>query len=310
MIVVFGSINIDLLISVPRLPKAGETVLGPGYAIAPGGKGANQALAAARAGAAVRMAGCVGRDPFAVPALAYLEAAGVDLGAVERGEAPTGCAIVAVDATGENQIIVAAGANAAAAARQVPDSWLGPETVLVLQMEVPHAENWRLVERAARAGTRVLLNVAPSAPVPPAALHALGWLVVNESEALSVSESLGGREADPLAAGRAIAAAAGVTTIVTLGGSGAAAFAKDGAWRIGAMAVTPVDTTGAGDAFVGAFAAAADAGLALPDGLHRASVAAALACLKPGAQPSLPTAGEIAAALPRLAAAECLDGNP
>jgi ribokinase len=302
VIVVFGSINIDLLISVPHLPKAGETVLGPGYTTAPGGKGANQAVAAARAGAAVRMVGRVGRDGFAGPALAHLAAAGVDLGAVERHEAPTGCAIVCVDSAGENQIIVAAGANATVAERQVPQDWLREDVVLVLQMEVPHAQNWRLVERAAARGVRVLLNVAPSAAVPAAAVRQLRWLVVNESEALAVAASLGEGPGEPLAAGRAIAAGTGVTTIVTLGGAGAAAFAGAAAWRVGALPLTPVDTTGAGDAFVGAFAAAMDGGLELRQGLHRASVAAGLACLRPGAQPSMPTAGDIAARLSELPA--------
>lgn len=298
MITVFGSINIDLLIDVPRLPKAGETVLGPGYATAPGGKGANQAVAAARAGAAVRMVGCVGRDAFAAPALAELEGAGVELGAVERVEAPTGCAIVCVDEAGENQIIVAAGANAVVAERQVHDAWLGADSVLVLQMEVPHAQNWRLVERAAALGARVLLNVAPSAPVPAEVVRCLHWLVVNESEALAVGDAIGRKAVgDPLAAGRAIAAATGVATIVTLGGAGAAAFAANGAWRVGALAIKPVDTTGAGDAFVGAFAAAMHDGLDLAEGLHRASVAAGLACLKRGAQPSMPAAAEITARL-------------
>jgi ribokinase len=210
--------------------------------------------------------------------------------------------VVCVDAAGENQIVVAAGANAAVAERQVGQALLGEDTVLVLQMEVPHAENWRLVERAADRGARVLLNVAPSAPVPAAAVRRLAWLVVNESEALAVCDSLGHRASEPLQAGRAIAQASGVTTIVTLGGAGAAAFAGDGAWRVGALPIKPVDTTGAGDAFVGAFAAAMDGGLALPEGLHRASVAAGLACLKPGAQPSMPDAGQIAARLAELAA--------
>ncbi len=298
MIVVFGSINIDLIIRVPRLPRAGETVLGPGYVTAPGGKGANQALAAARAGAPVRMVGGIGDDPFAGPALAALEAAGVDLSATRRMAAPTGCAVVCVDEAGENQIIVAAGANGAVRAEQVPDAWLERGSVLVLQMEVPHAENWRLIERARARGARILLNVAPAAPVPAASLAALSWLVVNESEALAAAQSLGqaGGE-DPLAAAQAVAAASGVTTVVTLGGAGAAAFAPGEAWRVGALPIDPVDTTGAGDAFVGVFAAAMAEGAALPVSLRRASVAAGLACLVAGAQPSLPAAAAIAARL-------------
>ncbi|MBX6323296.1 MAG: ribokinase, partial [Rhodospirillaceae bacterium] len=272
----------------------------PGYATSPGGKGANQALAAARAGAAVRMVGRVGLDPFAAPALAALEAAGVDLSATRRGETATGCAIVCVEDSGENLIVVAAGANGAVSADQVPDAWLRPGTVLLLQMEVPHAENWRLVERARRSGARILLNVAPSAPVPEVALMALSWLVVNESEALAVARGLGWAGSDPLAAAEAIAAAGGVATVVTLGRDGAAAFAAGEAWRVGALPIDPVDTTGAGDAFVGVFAAAMAEGADLPASLRRASVAAGLACLVPGAQPSLPDAGAVAARLPQL----------
>jgi ribokinase len=162
MIVVFGSVNIDLVVPVERLPRPGETVLGPHYTLVPGGKGANQALAAARAGSAVRMIGRVGRDGFADLALADLKAAGIDLSAMERDALPTGCALIPVDRAGGNLIIVASGANRAAAEGQVADALLGPETVVMLQMEVPLADNWRLVERAAPRRAHVL-NCAPAA---------------------------------------------------------------------------------------------------------------------------------------------------
>ena len=306
MIVVFGSINIDIVVPVAALPRPGETVLGPGYRLVPGGKGANQALAAARAGlpsperspgfaqagASVRMVGRVGRDPFAALALAELVAARVDLSAVERDdERPTGCALIPVDRDGQNLIVVAAGANGGAAQRQVADALLGPETLLLLQMEVPADENWTLIARARARGARVLLNAAPAAAIPRAVLAALDWLVVNESEAVAVAGGLGLPAASADSAAAAIAAAAGVTTIVTLGSAGAAAFpgkSGQGAWRIGALPIVPVDTTGAGDAFVGALAAALDAGAELPAALHRAGVAGGLACLTVGAQPSLP----------------------
>jgi len=145
MIVVFGSINIDLVVPVERLPHPGETVLGPHYTLVPGGKGANQALAAARAGGQVRMIGRVGRDGFADLALAELKSAGIDLSSLERDELPTGCALIPVDREGGNLIIVASGANMAATERQVADALLGPQTVVMLQMEVPLADNWRLV---------------------------------------------------------------------------------------------------------------------------------------------------------------------
>jgi ribokinase len=303
MIVVFGSINIDLVVPVERLPRPGETVLGPHYTLVPGGKGANQALAAARAGGQVRMIGRVGRDGFADLSLADLKAAGIDLSAVERDALPTGCALIPVDRQGGNLIIVASGANMAAAERQVADALLGPQTVVMLQMEVPLVENWRLVERAKRRGARIVLNCAPAAAVPRAALAALDWLVVNESEAELLARDLSVSATDARSAGAAIAEAAGTTVIVTLGGEGAVAFAGTDIWAIGTLPITPVDTTAAGDAFVGAFAAAVDGGADLPTALHRASVAGGLACTIAGAQPSLPTRAAIEGRLQDLAPA-------
>src|SRR5262245_21264232 len=289
MIVVFGSINIDLVVPVERLPRPGETVLGPRYTLVPGGKGANQALAAARAGRGVRMIGRVGRDGFADLALAELKAAGIDLSAVEHDNLPTGCALIPVDRQGGNLIIVASGANMAAAESQVADALLGPETVVVLQMEVPLADNWRLVERAKRRGGRVVLNCAPTAAVPRAAMAALDWLVVNQSEAELLARDLSLTASDARSAGGALARSAGTTVIVTLGGEGAVAFSGSDAWMVGPLPITPVDTTAAGDAFVGTFAPAVDGGADLPKALHRAGVAGGLACTVPGAQPSLPT---------------------
>lgn len=303
MIVVFGSVNIDLVVPVERLPRPGETVLGPHYTLVPGGKGANQALAAARAGSAVQMIGRVGRDGFADLALAELKAAGIDLSSLERDDLPTGCALIPVDRQGGNLIIVASGANMAAAERQVSDALLGPQTVVILQMEVPLADNWRLLERAKRRGARIVLNCAPAAPVPRAALAMLDWVVVNESEAELLARDLALSASDARAAGATIAKSGGTTVIVTLGGDGAIAFAGAEAWAIGALPITPVDTTAAGDAFVGAFAAAVDSDADLPAALHRASVAGGLACTVAGAQPSLPTKAAIEDRLRDLAPA-------
>ncbi|MFO1059186.1 MAG: PfkB family carbohydrate kinase [Dongiaceae bacterium] len=295
MITVFGSINIDLIVAVEALPRPGETVLGPGYRLAPGGKGANQALAAARAGAAVRMVGAVGEDDFAARALADLKDAAVDLSQVARVAEPTGAAMICVDARGENMIVVASGANRRVAAGQLGDPLLAVPGLLLLQMEVAPEASWAVVERARARGWRILLNAAPAAPIPAAVLSRLDWLVVNGGEAMTVAAAAGLAAGDPIAAARAIAAAAGIACIVTLGGDGAAAAADGALWRVGALPITPVDTVGAGDAFVGAFAATIDDGGALPEALHRAAVAGGLACLTPGAQPSLPSAAAIAA---------------
>ncbi len=293
MIVVFGSINIDLVVPVERLPRPGETVLGPGYRLLPGGKGANQSLAAARAGAEVRMIGRVGRDGFAELALQELRAAGVELTDVHADELPTGCALIPVDRSGENLIVVASGANRAAREHQVPNGLLGPATVVLLQMEVPLSENWSLVDRAKHRGARVILNCAPAGPVPHSALKALDYLVVNETEALQVATGLARPSGDPRQACREIFAATATPVIATIGADGAIAVAGESTWSVGVLPIEPVDTTGAGDAFVGAFAAAIAGGADLPAALHRASVAGGLACLKQGAQPSLPSKAAI-----------------
>jgi ribokinase len=290
MILVFGSINIDVLVPVAQLPAAGETVLGGDYALLPGGKGANQALAARRAGAEVRLAGAVGKDAFAELALATLRAEGVGLKPVQRSESPTGLAAIMVDGNGENMIAVASGANREAAAASVPDAALGRDTVLLCQMEVPAAENWALIRRAAAAGARALLNLAPAAPVDPELFAAIDILVANEGEAAS----LGG---DPHGLARRLRTA----LVVTSGGRGSTAFlAAGGQLTIPALPITPVDTTGAGDTFSGVLAAGLDQRLALDDALRRASAAAGLACLARGAQSAMPGRAAIEDAVRRL----------
>ena len=304
MIVVFGSLNLDIVLSASHLPAPGETVVDADCLLVAGGKGANQAAAAARAGdVPVAMYGAVGGDDWAALALDPLAEAGVDIAGVARGRRRTGCAAVMVDAQGENAIVVASGANMEAAADRVPDAALGPDTWLVLQMEVRPAENWALVERAAARGAHAVLNVAPAAPVPARALAALDLLVVNEVEAAAVAESEGLVGADAARTARALAAAHDLTCIITLGAAGAIACGPDGAWRVGAHAVEAVDTTGAGDCFTGVLAAALAAGMEMPAALHRAAVAAALSCTVMGAQSSFPGAAAIDAELGRLAPA-------
>jgi len=243
LIVVFGSINIDLVMTVARLPRPGETVLTQRYRAVAGGKGANQALAAARAGGRVWMVGCVGRDGFAAPALGNLRAAGVDLSAVVEVDLPTGCAVVCVDGEGENQIVVASGANLKTAARQVPESVLGPDTTLLVQLEVDEAENRLVIARARDAGTRIVLNAAPARRQPGAVLAALDVLVVNAVEAVMLAEHASPGAIDGRAAARALAAAYGMVVIVTLGGEGAVAFAPDGAWSVPALTVAVTTRT-------------------------------------------------------------------
>jgi len=307
MIVVFGSINVDLVVPVKHLPQPGETVLGPSYTLVAGGKGANQALAATRAGAKTRMVGAVGQDHFAEVALADMAVGGIDLSAVRRCDAPTGCAIICVDEAGQNQIAVASGANLEARESDLPGDLLDSRSLIGMQMEVPLKQNWALAARARTAGARLLLNVAPAGPLPNSIFPCLDWLVLNEIEASAVATALGVCRASPQATAAALSRQTNIAVVVTMGSEGAIAFSDGNAWEIGTLRITPVDTTGAGDAFVGAFAAALDEGAELPMALRWASVAGAIACLTPGAQPSLPDRAVITQHLEELAPARKLE---
>ena len=300
MIVVFGSINVDLVTRVTKIPAPGETVLGPSYSVIPGGKGANQALAARRAGAQVSLAGAVGADGFAESALALLRADGVDLSAVATVEAPTGAAFISVDAKGENAIVVAAGANALARASQLAALSLGKGDILLLQREVPDVEGEAAAHAARARGARVVLNLAPAGAITESWLRALDVLMMNEHEAQAVSDTFQLGERDPVAIARAVDARFGVAAIVTLGAAGAAAWTGGVQHRVAAPRVTVVDTTAAGDAFTGAFAAALERGLALPAAMREGAAAGSLACTLPGAQPSL----ALRAAITALATAQ------
>ena len=295
MIVVFGSINVDLVTRVANIPAPGQTVLGPSYDIIAGGKGANQALAARRAGAAVALVGAVGADGFAETALALLRADGVDLAALAIVDAPTGAAFISVDARGENAIVVASGANARTKASQIAPLPLGSGDFLLLQREVPDAEG-EIAARAARArGARVILNLAPAGAITEAYLRTLDVLIMNEHEAQAVSDTFQLGLSDPAAIAEAVDARFGIAAIVTLGAEGAAGWSGGDVHRVSAPKVTVVDTTAAGDAFTGAFAAALDCGLAFSEAMQDGAAAGSLACTKRGAQPSLPRLAEIRA---------------
>ncbi len=302
MLLVFGSLNADLLFQVAALPRPGETVLCPGYALAAGGKGANQAAAAAKAGAAVRMVGQVGDDDFGRFALAALAAAGVDGTGIRVSSKPTAIAVIGIDAHAENQIIVASGANLDTDAGQIDDLELKPGVTVLCQNEIRPEASFALLERARARGARTILNLAPAATLPGRVLDAVDVLVVNQIEAATAA----GGHGDAADLARDLAARHGLVCVVTLGGEGALAIGPAGGHRIPALPVEPVDTTGAGDTFAGVLAAGLDRGRALPEALRRASVAAALACTRIGAQTSQPAAALIEAELGRLPAATAL----
>jgi ribokinase len=287
VVVTFGSINVDLTVPVPSLPRPGETVLGGDYRLVPGGKGANQALAARRAGARVFLAGAIGSDYFGEVALGQLRRDGVDTHLVRVAEAPTGCAAVMVSPTGENMIAVAPGANARVRSDQVVDEVIDAETILVAQAEVPIAETNALIRRVRARGGTSLLNLAPALPIDPDLYTEIDLLIVNETEAATI-----GRDPESLAGSlrRGL--------VITLGSAGAIAFLSNGdRLEVPALRIEPVDTTGAGDTFVGVLAASLDAGSALEPALRRASVAAGLACLTYGAQSGMPHATAIDTAM-------------
>ncbi|WP_372425998.1 PfkB family carbohydrate kinase [Salinarimonas chemoclinalis] len=305
MIVVFGSVNVDLVARVPRIPRPGETVLAPTHERHHGGKGANQAIAAARAaGGAIRvaMAGAVGDDPLGSAARTNLAQNGVDPSPLETSDAPTGVAFIAVDEDGENAITVASGANALARADGLAPLLVGA-AVLVLQMEVPLAAVAAAARMGAQAGARVVLNLAPVPTNPDrAALDALlaatDVLVLNTHEADALCALLALPGPDGAARDAALAARCDADVVVTLGAAGARAATRGGeTLHVPALPVEPIDTTGAGDAFVGSLAAALAEHLPPGEALARAAVAGALACLAVGAQAASPTRAAIEAAL-------------
>lgn len=277
-ITVIGSVNLDFVATAATLPAPGETVTGASLARHPGGKGANQALAAQRLGADVKLVARVGADSLADEALSLLYAEGVDLSACAVDEtAATGVALIAVAADGENQIVVAPGANAAFTPQHVPHATPG---ALICQLELPLDT---VAEAVAQAGGFVCLNLAPAAAMPPQTLARADLIVVNETEAAFYGEALH--------------ALPGLIAI-TWGARGAGLYRAG--QQIAAAAPSPVialDSTGAGDAFVGALTVALLEGQAPEAALKFACAAGALAATRAGAQPSLPTRAEVDARL-------------
>jgi ribokinase len=295
-LVVIGSVNVDLVVDVARLPRPGETVAGPNAERRPGGKGANQACAAARLGANVRLAGLVGDDAFGTELRSAIAAQGVDVSHVAALHgASTGMAFIAVERSSENVIIVASGANArltptALAGRDGLRSLLRNADALLLQLETPLPGSIAAARIARELGVRVVLNAAPCPPLPDDDLSTLlkltDALVVNESEALALTGS-----ADPAALcelGPAVA-------VVTLGARGACAADKAGRVDVPGFPVASIDTVGAGDTFCGQFALAWAAEVPLLEAVRRACAAGALATTAPGAQSDAATPERVAA---------------
>jgi ribokinase len=289
-VVVLGSANVDVVVRVALIPAPGETVLGTGRERHPGGKGLNQAVAAARAGARTAFVGTVGRDPEGDRLLATMRDEGIDTTAVDRVDEPTGMALVVVQQSGENAIVVSPGANdSATALSPAGTSLLGPGAVLVVQLEIPDALVAEGATLARAAGATVVLNAAPARPLSDTLLANVDVLVVNEHEAVALT---GTADLPTAAAGLARRVPA---VVVTLGADGAMHLARDGGGPVSTpgLAADVVDTTGAGDAFVGVLAAALATGANLPAAVRRAVAAGSLAVERRGAVPSMPAHGEI-----------------
>lgn len=297
MIVVIGSINLDLIVAVERLPKPGETVPGRDFVTAPGGKGANQALAAARAGAATRMVGAVGDDAFAEEALALLKGAGVGLSGLYRAETATGTAHILVERSGENTIAVVPGANAEVSPLHVRQAALSPGNHVLLQLEVPIATVDAALRAVRSAGAVSLLNTAPYREEAASLLGDADYVIANETEFDLYADALALKGNDRQARMCDFSVRTGRTVIVTLGADGVWAATPETFLSVPTIRIDPVDTVGAGDTFCGYLATQLASGHGLEQSLRQAAVAGALACLKPGAQPAIPHRTEVEAAL-------------
>jgi ribokinase len=296
-IVVVGSSNTDMVVKAARIPAPGETVLGGAFVMAAGGKGANQAVAAARLGAEVTLVARLGADPLGDEAIAGYQKDSILTDLIVRDpDRPTGVALILVDAHGENSITVALGANEALSPDDVERAAdrIRAADAVVMQLEVPLAAVERAAAIARAAGVPVILDPAPAPDggLPEALLRNVTCLKPNESEA----ERLTGISVSDLAsaerAARALQELGPRTVIITLGSQGAIVVDEAAVHHVPAYRVPAVDTTAAGDAFTGAFATAVGAGAALVEAVRRAAAAGALAATRMGAQPSLPTQAE------------------
>lgn len=293
MITVVGSANVDLVSTVPRLPAPGETVLANGFAHTAGGKGANQAVAAARAGSRVNFVARLGADPYGDALISSLRGAGVHTEYVVRDdEAPTGTAHIAVDPSGENVIVVVPGANARLAPGDVDQAVRGIETstLVVVQLEIPLETVQHAIAVARSAGVRVILNPAPAQPLSPELLHTVSVLVPNEGELALLSGM--GSPVDAATAARLLVSTGVPAVIVTLGAVGALVVTKDIVAEIDAPPVDAIDATGAGDAFTGNLAYALDRGDEIEAAARFACFAATLSVTRRGAQSGMPSGEE------------------
>jgi len=298
---VFGSINTDIIAKVRRIPNPGETMIAQSSITKPGGKGANQAVAAARAGSVVKMIGRLGQDLFADAAIENLSKNGIDTACVGRSAKASGVALINVDQRGENCIVVVPGANEDVVAADFKFSAFSANDALVLQMEVPIEESLKLLQSVKGKIKTKILNVAPFAKLPMDIYQYLDYLIVNEHEAVGIAKLLNmDYNLLPAKLAENIAHKIPCRVIVTNGAEGCYLASRDDVWHIPAMVVQPVDTTGAGDTFCGIFAALLEQGKTDIEAAKIASVGASLACLVEGAQDGMPKLDKIMSCIDQL----------
>jgi ribokinase len=296
-VVVVGSLNMDLVARAPRLPVPGETVGGRSFATVAGGKGANQAVAAARLGARTAMIGCLGDDAFGASLRAGLEADGIACGGVRTvAGVSSGVALIMVDDAGRNGIVVVPGANGQLAPADVDAhrEAIAAARVVALQLETPLATVEHAARTARALGRTVVLNPAPARRLPEALLASADYLVPNELEAAAMTGLAVDSVEAAMAAGRWLRQAGAGTVLVTLGARGVVVVGPDGARHHPARRVEAVDTTAAGDTFIGGLCAALVRGRPLAAAIGFAQSAAAISVTRPGAQPSIPYEREVA----------------
>jgi ribokinase len=295
-VVVVGSLNMDLVARAPRLPVPGETLLGRSFATVPGGKGANQAVAAARLGARTAMIGCVGDDAFGRELRAGLESDRVDASGVRVAPGlSSGVALIVVDDSGRNGIVVVPGGNAELAPADVDrhEALLAAARVVVLQLETPLATVEHAARKARALGRTVVLNPAPAQALPPGLVACADYLVPNEIEAAMLAGLPVDSVESATEAGRRLRSRGAASVLVTLGERGVVAVTAEGARHYPAEKVQAVDTTAAGDTFIGGFCAALVRGRSLADAIGFAQAAAAISVTRPGAQTSIPFEREV-----------------
>lgn len=296
-VVIVGSLNMDLVTRAPRLPRGGETLAGHSFVTVPGGKGANQAVAAARLGASVAMIGCVGDDAYGDQLRAALLAEGIDCTAVTTvpGES-SGVALIVVDDNSQNAIVIVAGGNGHVSAEVVDrfDTLLSQAEVIICQLEIPMATVGHVLKRGRELGKIVILNPAPASEPLPADWYALiDYLIPNESEASLLTGLPVDSVATADAAATALLAAGASRVIITLGPQGSLLGTSALSQHFAAPKVQALDTTAAGDTFVGGFAAALADGKSESQAIQFGQIAAALSVTRAGAQPSIPTFDEV-----------------